>query len=62
MKRDSKECLIQELENNKGLLGVKELGEYRRNGVVIKTQNVVTDFMFDKELILSDGTSVIAWI
>ena len=62
MKRDSKECLMQELKSNKGLLSIKALGEYRRNGVVIKTQKVDTVFMFDRELILSDGTSVVAWI
>lgn len=62
MERNSKESLIQEIEDNNGLLGIKALGQYRKNGVVVKIQKASTDFMFDKELILSDGTSVIAWI
>ena len=62
MERNSKESLIQEIEDNNGLLGIKALGQYRKNGVVVKIQKASTDFMVDKELILSDGTSVIAWI
>lgn len=60
MKRDNKECLIKELESNNGLLGIKELGEYRRNGVIVKVKKADTGFMFDKELILIDGTSLLA--
>lgn len=62
MKRNSKESLIQELEDNYGLLEIKALTEYRKNGVVVKIQKASTGLMFDKKLILSDGTSVIAWV
>lgn len=62
MSRNSKEDLLKEIEENNGLLGIKALGEYRRNGVIIRTERANTGFHFDKNLILSDGTSVIAWI
>jgi len=62
MNRDSKEKLIQELENNNALLSIKALGEYKRNGVVVRIQKANTGFMFDRELVLWDGTIVVAWI
>lgn len=62
MGRDSKEELLKEIEENNTLLGIKALGEYRRNGVVVKTERADTGFTYDRKLTLSDGTSVIAWI
>lgn len=62
MERNSKESLIKEIEINNGLLGIKELTEYKKNGVVVKVKRADTGFIFDKELILLDGSSVIAWI
>lgn len=62
MDRNSKDDLLKELKENKGLLNIKALGEYRRNGVVVKIEKVNTDFYYDKNLILTDGTSVVAWI
>lgn len=62
MGRNSIEDLKRELKNNGSLLGVKALGEYRRNGVVVKTVRANTGFIYDRELILSDGTSIIAWL
>lgn len=60
--RKSKEDLLKELEENKTLLGLKAFLEYRRNGVIVKIEKAERGFHFDKKLILSDGSSVIAWI
>lgn len=62
MDRNSKEDLLKELEENNWVLGIKALGEYRRNGVVVRTEKASTDFYYDRNLVLSDGTSVVAWI
>lgn len=62
MNRNCKEDLINEIEQNKGLLSIKALGEYRKNGIVVETRRAATGFVFDRELLLNDGTSIVAWI
>ena len=62
MGRNTKEDLLKELEDNRTLLSIKALSEYRNNGVVVAIKKANSSFYFDKELILNDGTSVIAWI
>ncbi|MGV3076311.1 hypothetical protein ACEE21_14600 [Clostridium baratii] len=62
MRRKTIEDLKQELKDNRSLLSIKALGEYRRNGVVVKTAPANTGFVYDRKLILSDGKSIIAWL
>lgn len=62
MGRETVEDLKQELKSNRSLLSLKALGEYKRNGVVVKIAHANTGLLYDRKLILNDGTSIIAWI
>lgn len=60
--KDSIEELMKELEDNGGLLEIKSLSKYRKNGIVIDIKKANTGFVYDRILLLKDGTEVIAWI
>lgn len=62
MSRNSKEDLLAELKQNHGLLEIKALSEYKKNGVILRLDKADTGFSFDRKLILSDGSSIVAWI
>lgn len=62
MNRNCKKDLVDEIEQNNGLLSIQALSEYRRNGIVVSTKKADTGFIFDRELLLNDGTTVVAWI
>ena len=62
MLRNSKDELLKELEQGKSIISIKALSDYKRNGVVVGIKKADTGFIYDKELILNDGTSVIAWV
>lgn len=60
--KDSIKELLQELDDNHGMLSIKSYSQYRKNGVIVGLERANTGFTFDKTLILSDGAKVIAWI
>lgn len=62
MARGSVEDLIRELEENKTLLSIRAYSEYKRNGVIIRSEKADTGFVYDRKLILSDGSEVVAWL
>jgi hypothetical protein len=62
MVRNSKQDLLKELEKGRNILGIKALFDYKRNGVVVRVKKANTGFIYDRELILNDGTSVVAWV
>lgn len=62
MARNSKNDLLEELEKGRSILSIKALSDYKRNGVIIEIKKANTGFIYDRELILNDGTSVVAWV
>lgn len=62
MERNSINDLLKELESTHSLLEIKALSEYRRSGVVVAIEKADTGCVFDRTLILSDGSRVTAWI
>lgn len=60
--KDSIEKLLQELEDNHDILSVKSYIQYKKNGVIVDLKRVDTGFTFNRALILSDGSTVIAWM
>lgn len=60
--RNSVEELLQELEDNYGILSVKSYLQYRKNGVIVGLERANTGFTFDRTLILSDGSKITAWM
>lgn len=60
--RNSVEELLQELEDNYGILSVKSYLQYKKNGVVAGLERANTGFTFDRILVLPDGSKIMAWM
>lgn len=62
MARNSKNDLLEELEKGRSILSIKSLSDYKRNGVIVEIKKANTGFIYDREIILNDNTSIIAWV
>lgn len=53
---------LQYIEEEKSLVEIKKISQWKQQGIVENLRSAKTCFMFDREITFTDGTKRIIWV